>query len=342
MIIFVAPKQETWCMESFLRQEGRALARRITILNYENVADLQELPIGAYIFAAIDQLSRTETELAHLCWDALSAISPSVTILNHPAKVLCRYDLLKTCFELQRNTFRVFRASQFYRCRNFPVFIRCERRHAGSLTGLLHTPDQLRLALIRTLLRGHYLRDLLIVEYRDTVNPFGIFREYNASIVAGCIIPQAVVHNHNWITKWSGRLVDPEKMREQCEYLETNPHAEWLKETFALANIQYGRIDYGVKDGVPQVWEINTNPQIVRPIEWGPNKFTPEQRELVNPARFRFFHRLQVALAAIDTATDAKQTIRIRVSRRQRQKLEAEKRWLHRGKQWNPRTGRIE
>jgi hypothetical protein len=30
--------------------------------------------------------------------------------------------------------------------------------------------------------------------------------------------------------------------------------------TFELARIEFGRIDYSMKDGRIQVWEINTNP----------------------------------------------------------------------------------
>jgi len=300
------------------------------------------LPLGTYIFGAIDQLSPIERQIAEICWNALSSSCSQTTLLNHPRKALCRSDLLKTCFELKRNTYQVMRASKFYRYQNYPVFIRSERRHEGSLTPLLHTPGQLRRALLKTLLRGHYLRDLIIVEYRDTADPAGIFREYNASIVGDRIIPQAVVHNRNWITKWSGRLVDPAQVQEECDFLDRNPHSDWLKETFALANIHYGRIDYGVKDGIPQVWEINTNPQIVRPTEWGPGSLTPEQRILSAPSRRRFFDGLQAAFEAIDSSADPGRTTRIHISRRQRLNFASEKRWLHRGKQWNPRTGRME
>ena len=171
MIFFVAPKQETWCMEAYLRQEGRELARRMRVLNFESIIASQDLPLGTYIFGAIDQLSPTEHQIAETCWNALSSSCSQITLLNHPRKVLCRYDLLKTCFALKRNTYQVMRASKFYRYQNYPVFIRSERRHEGSLTPLLHTPGQLRRALLKTLLRGHYLRDLIIVEYRDTADP---------------------------------------------------------------------------------------------------------------------------------------------------------------------------
>ena len=38
---------------------------------------------------------------------------------------------------------------------------------------------------------------------------------------------------------------------------------------FALANIDYGRIDYGIVDGQVQTFEINNNPSVLtRPPGW--------------------------------------------------------------------------
>ena len=341
MICFVAPKQETWCMESYLGQDGRQLADRIRILTYEEIAATQQIQLGAYIFAAIDQLSKTEKEIAELCCERLSAESAEIKPLNHPGKVLCRYRLLSQCFEMKRNTYKVNRVSGLFDRLNFPVFIRNERRHTGSLTRLLHSRGQLTAALAKAIAQGNLPRDLMIVEYRDTADPSGIFREYNAQIVGGRIIPQGLVHSHNWITKWKGRLVDAEKAREEAEYVRANPYSNWLKETFQMANIQYGRIDYGVKDGVPQVWEINTNPMISRPQTWGTSGLTAAQRSLREPVRSQFFRELAAALIAVDCQQEPGKTVRIDVSPSQSRNLQREKRWLHRGKQWDWRTGRI-
>jgi hypothetical protein len=339
VIFFVAPQQETWCMEAYLGQEGREMAGRIGIITFEEIAARQEISLGTYIFAAIDQLSRTEAEIAQLCCAELARANPGITLLNRPDQVLCRYDLLTKCFELKRNTFRVRRFSQFHRALKFPVFIRNERRHTGSLSRLLHTRGELIGALCTAIAGGNDPRHLLIVEYRDTADSSGIFREYCASIVAGQILPQAIVHSRNWVTKWSARLIDADKVREDVEYVERNPHAAWLKETFEIARVQYGRIDYGVKDGVPQVWEINTNPMIVRPATWAPNSLTPEQRSLHAPIRARFLAALQAAFEEVDSSLNPKQTVQIKVLPEQRQRLKAEKRWLQRGKHWDWRTG---
>lgn len=72
------------------------------------------------------------------------------------------------------------------------------------------------------------------------------------------------------------------------------------------------RIDYGLLNGKPQVWEINTNPTIIRPAAARP--LPEEQIRLRDPVRQVFFPSLQAAIEAIDRATDPSQTVRIKVA----------------------------
>jgi hypothetical protein len=325
MIFFVTPANSAWGMEEYLQQSGGKLARRLRVVTYEDIVAGKVLHLGTHIFSGLDQLCPTERAIAARCWEELARASQGVTLINHPAQALLRYQLLTTCFASGRNIFRVHRAPALHRSLNFPVFLRPEREHTGGLTGLLYDRWQLVRALLTALAWGHRLRDLLVVEYCHTADSAGVFRLHCASIVGERIIPQVVVHNHNWVTKWEGRLVDPDKVREQLEYVEDNPHVEWLRATFELAKIRYGRIDYGVKDGVPQVWEINTNPTIVRRAMKS-NALAEPQRAPLEPMRQRFLQRLQEALEAIDTDVDPARTIRFDLPRRQLRKLEAEKR----------------
>ena len=76
---------------------------------------------------------------------------------------------------------------------------------------------------------------------------------------------------------------------------------------------------------MPQVWEINTNPTIVRRAA-NPSTMPTAQRSLLEPMRERFLQRFQAALEAIDTDADPDRTIRIDVPRRLLRTLEAEKR----------------
>jgi hypothetical protein len=325
MIFFVAPAEELWEITDVLEQSGPALRQRLTTVTYDEIVARRRLSLGTYIFAAIDVLTPTEREIATRCCEELRGESPDIRLINHPAEVLLRSDLLRTCFEQKRNTFRVRRASDFYRCRQFPVFVRPAREHLGSLTPVLQSRRQLVRALVSAVVRGYRLRDLLIVEFCGTADPSGVYRMYSAAVVGDRIIPKTLIHNRNWVTKWSGRLLDAEKAREQLEYVEGDPHAAWLKETFALARIGYGRIDYGVKDGVPQVWEINTNPMLVRRTG-APSAMSAEQWKVLAPAQEAFMRRFEAAFGAIDTDVDPVRTVPIDISPRQRRRLETERR----------------
>jgi hypothetical protein len=103
VIFFVASADQAGGMEEYLRQHGDALGPRLRIVTYDHIVAHPHLRLGTYIFAAVDQLCPTETELAAQCCDALSRASPAVRLLNPPAGVLSRYELLRTCFELKRN-----------------------------------------------------------------------------------------------------------------------------------------------------------------------------------------------------------------------------------------------
>jgi len=325
MIVFVTPAADRWGIDEYLQQHGGSLAERMVILTYEEIVARRELPLGTYVFAGIDQLTPTETEIAAQCWKALSSASPEIRLINHPARALRRYQLLRACFERQRNAFRVRRATEWHRRQRFPVFVRAEGEHTGSLSPVLHNHRELVQALATSLVQGYRLRDLLIVEYCHTADDDGIFRLYSAAIVGETIVPKALVHNRNWITKWEGRLLDARLAGEQLAYLENHPHEHWLRETFALARIGYGLINYGVKDGVPQVWEINTNPTLVRRTG-APSVMAADQWALVAPAQARFIHQFQCALEQLDSAVDPDRRVRIAVSPSELRRLGREKR----------------
>jgi len=118
-------------------------------------------------------------------------------------------------------------------------------------------------------------------------------------------------------------VIDAATAREEIEYLHNNPHAKWLRESLALAKISYGRIDYGLRDSKPQVWEINTNPTIIR-FAWA-DPLSEAQRRFREPVRQRFFPTFQAALEAIDSGTNPSERVRVKLSSRQQRKLEIEK-----------------
>ena len=88
------------------------------------------------------------------------------------------------------------------------------------------------------------------------------------------MLPRHVLFGRDWNLKTTD-LEGPAFDAERDEYLKANPHAREIARIFELARIDFGRIDYGLLDGRPQVWEINTNPTM-RTVTWHLTQFFEE------------------------------------------------------------------
>jgi hypothetical protein len=86
--------------------------------------------------------------------------------------------------------------------------------------------------------------------------------------------------------------VSEETVREEQAFFDAFPHRDALLDIFELAGVDYGRVDYGVKEGQVQVWEINTNPVVV------PRPHIIDPRRL--PAQSESARRIVAALRACD------------------------------------------
>jgi hypothetical protein len=106
----------------------------------------------------------------------------------------------------------------------------------------------------------------IAVEFCAEPGPDGWYRKYAAYFVDGAVVPRHVMFSREWMIKAHTRTIDEEKRAEERQYVDTNPHAAWIREVFRLARIDYGRIDYGIVRGRPQAYEINTNSTIF-PVE---------------------------------------------------------------------------
>jgi hypothetical protein len=212
--------------------------------------------------------------------------------------VLLRVELLNRLYEAGMNRFRVWPAAEFRKVDRFPVFLRVATDHSGPRTGLLRNHRQISQALRALRVRGRRLRELIVVEFCDASGADGLFRKYAAFRVGDRILPCHVMTSSSWRVKSAANSLDRRAICAELDYIEANPHEAWLERVFDMAGIQFGRIDYGVSDGVPQIWEINTNPTL------GPDSskhdLPPDLRELRSRAREAFHTRLRAAFGALD------------------------------------------
>jgi hypothetical protein len=332
MIYYLVTPGYEHTMRNYLAHWATELQPRVKIVLYDEVLRARELPLGTYVFSDLERLLPAEIEIATRVWDQLRAAG--ARLLNHPTRTLRRYDLLTMLYQKGRNRFRVAHAAERNADLTYPVFLREEGEHSGSLTRLLRNRHQLDEAIVGAAFRNHRLRTLLVVEYCHTADSDGIFRKYSAFMVGGRVVPCHVDCSRQWMVKDTD-IVDERIMAEELEYVRTNPHRAWLEETFALAGVDYGRIDYGFFGDAPQVWEINTNPVVI---------LTPgHYQEIHMPVKRAFAASILPAFEAVDSVRgtgtvsiefEPALLSRLDAEQRRQRRYRARRRFMHNAVRW--------
>lgn len=269
MIHYLVAERLAFRMQWYLETEP-ALSGRLAILPYERAWRETSFEPGVYIFSDLEWLTGAGLQASIELWTRLADV-PGTRLLNDPARALRRYDLLHLLHEEGINEFAAYRLppklerSPPFSLR-YPVFVRCEHAHTGSQSDLLYSWKEVRKAARAALASREYgTNELLAVEYCDTSDANGVFRKYSAFVVGDAIVPRHLVHSLRWVVK-TFQYPDADLLRESRRYVAENPHAAFLREIAQRANIEWGRFDYSLLGGRPQVWEINTNPIVMAPV----------------------------------------------------------------------------
>ena len=302
MITFWVNRDGRFGLENYQSHRGRSIAHRFDMRLYEDLeGDRVSFPAGPQIFAGLDQTMPIQRELVARLWDAHAEAAPQMPRLNDPRRVLLRFELLERLAAEGLNRFKVYRVHQADQVTRFPVFVRHIHRHNGPATRLVHSHDELRWMLTALRIRGRRMRDHMIVEYCDVSGPDGLFRKYAAFRVGAHIIPSHVFAAPGWTVKSTQNEPTEASVQEGLQYQRENPHAAWLARVFDLAGIEYGRVDYGVANGLPQVWEINLNATIGRAQGQSRHANLPQGvRALRDSGRDIFHAQLRAAFIELD------------------------------------------
>ncbi|MEM7442355.1 MAG: hypothetical protein AAF414_03375 [Pseudomonadota bacterium] len=242
------------------------------VASYEELFLSRTVPLAHLIFTDIDRLSVYEVETAQAMVDALVQAEVGATIVNEPAHVLCRYGLLSALFRAGINSFRAERLDGGPIGLDYPLFLRREDEALGPETELINCDQDLTAAVSTLRAKGRPQRGRLAVEYRAQPSADGLFRKYAAFLVNGEILPQHIQSSDGWAVKRDSKTASADQAAEELNYVKENPHREVLQKAFDLANIGFGRIDYGIVDERVEVYEINTNPTF-------PNSDKPDLRQ---------------------------------------------------------------
>lgn len=254
-------------INGFIDSWANDLRTAIRVIRYREIPFLGSLPQGVCLFADLERVRPWEGFFAARLCQKLEQNSPPSRILNDPRRYQGRFELLNIWHQGGINDFRAFRLAELGGTEEprFPVFLRRDLDHRGSIGGLLKSRAELDETLAGLSLRDRLRRKrLMVVEYCDCSSSDALFRKYSAMNLGGILVPSHVYFSSQWLTKVP-EVITEGTAREEAEFVESFPHREEVAKAFRLAGTDYGRIDYGVKDGRIQVWEINTNPIIVRP-----------------------------------------------------------------------------
>jgi hypothetical protein len=252
-------------MRIYRSNRGQPIAGAFEPRVYDEIADGTEISTGPQVFAGLDQLSPVERRAVAALWDEHARLAPHARRLNDPRRVLLRFELLDTLARRGLNSFGVHHAADLERVNRFPVFVRRISMHGGTKTPLLTSRAEVRDAVRALRLRGHPRHDLMVVEFADVSDASGQYAKYAAFRVGDQVLAAHAFMGRYWEVKSEQNEITEQSARWEREFVEANPHEAWLRHVFELADIEYGRIDYGVdRHGRPQAWEINLNPTLGR------------------------------------------------------------------------------
>lgn len=238
-----------------------ALNRRVVSVTYEQILDVEAWQRGVYLFTDSERMTSAQKVYAAQLWEKLSEKQGAFVLLNHPTRHLARFRLLRKLFDDGINDFNVHRIEDLDETVRYPVFLRYEDQHIGALTPLLKTRAEAEDWIAQLAADGEQMDRIIATEFIDTIDHEGHYRKFGAFRIGGEIVPRHMFVGTHWEVKQATNTKAAFRRREEYGYLRENPHADRVLEIFEMANVQYGRIDYALKDGRIQVWEINDNPQ---------------------------------------------------------------------------------
>ncbi|MEQ8714166.1 MAG: hypothetical protein RIC80_14190 [Cyclobacteriaceae bacterium] len=262
MIQFFLDRDNTYTMANYLGYRGSSIRPLFEIIPYQRLSTLEKVNCSTLIFTDLDWLTDEQRGSLTTLADHLSA-EHGPLIFNHPAKVLSRYDLLRELFTVGINVHNVYLLSESMENVQFPVFLRHKDQHTGPLTPLLYDLDQIARQVKLLMLSGHQRQELMVVKYVDVGTDTGIYKKFSALRIGEQIVPRHLGYDEQWLVKANGNR-DHKKtemyLEEFYDYMSEFPHRDWVAKVFAIAGIDYGRIDYGIRGDQLVAWEINLNP----------------------------------------------------------------------------------
>ncbi len=247
---------------------------RIEPVCYDELHRFEPGP-GLYVFVDTELLDEEIRARATALHRQLCAKPELYRVWNDPSRSTLRFELLERLWSEGKNSFRAYRLGDGARPAvpagmRYPVFVRDENLHRGPLTPLLENEAAVKDAVAKLRAPGAEGDGgpLLVVEFLDYQSPDGVYRKYAFMRVGGKCFPRHLLFSRGFSVKapkgdeFDGKAWLDEEMR----FLNSDAgYAPQIQELFEACAIEFGRIDYTVVNGKVQVFEINSNPVMLKP-----------------------------------------------------------------------------
>jgi hypothetical protein len=265
MLCFVSTAAHAYTMGSFLSQPwGEALRGQVVQRHYGQLLSAQPQTLfDTYIFADLERLSPAQLHQLGEVYQQLTA--HGAVVLNDPRRACRRLELLQRLHATGINPFNAYAlpARTVPVPRQFPVFIRQANDHNGPLTELLYNQDELEAEVAKLRALGELDAESIVVEFVDTANADGVYLKYGAFRIGTQIIPSRLIIGSHWVLKDTPADYPAAWIEAGLAYAQSETHFSEIQAIFDVANIEFGRLDYGCVEGRLQVFEINTNPTLI-------------------------------------------------------------------------------
>jgi len=285
VIIVVTTNSHRYTHEKLATVEGLDLK----VVSYVELREQKPQRPATYIFTDIDRLA--PDLLLHMSKIYRQLRDEGHRVLNDPVRTLGRFGLLRALNRAGINDFDCYRADELSTPKRWPVFLRVEGNHGEPLSGLLENEKQLKDAVDESRDGGTPIKDLLIIEYlAEPVRP-GVFRKLSVFKLGERLIGFPSVHEDNWLVKYGAPgLADETLYEEDYGFVADNPFLPLMSRVFGIAGVDYGRVDFGLVDGRPQIYEINTNPDVKLRPQRNPNA---RRNETIDLFREKYLDAMQ-------------------------------------------------
>ncbi len=290
MIICLGPRRQLANLRKVTPEFPRMVGRTYTWL-----FRTPRLPAATYLFWHVDRLDSAERRIAAKFYRHINGLGAGFRALNDPAKAKGRLGVLETLHRAGINHFAAYPVSDGVMPARYPVFLRRNTMSTTMLTGLIPDELQLRAEIDRLVGEGEPEDDLLIIEYAAEPMRDDVFRKMGVYRIGDAYIPYVNLYQRNWIVDDGEPLLLTHEEHVADKALLANfPWLEMARRAYELCHIEYGRLDFGLVGGEPQVYEINFNPHLRRMItkKTDPNPVRRENMNTVDAMKIAALHAI--------------------------------------------------